>query len=224
VRKVWWHARRGPNEGTGARDAVVSRRPSSLRRPSRTVRKTDETPYRPDGVRSNRRREGRRESRGRDSHAGRWPACPPPVRALPSAGPCGWRLPCRSAGRAWRPTWSRSTRPSRASRNAASAPSPTPFPVSWGVTPNYKELRPTPLSRGEFFGPEEQSSAARVAILGPNTAAALFGDAGPLDETIRLDTAPFTVIGILKQQGASPGGAAILLPGQHRLTKSLMRL
>ena len=92
------------------------------------------------------------------------------------------------------------------------------------MTPNYKKLRPTPLSRREFFGPEEQSSAGRVAILGPNTAAALFGDAGPLDETIRLDTAPFTVIGILKQQGASPGGAAILLPGQHRLTKSLMRL
>ena len=92
------------------------------------------------------------------------------------------------------------------------------------MTPNYKKLRPTPLSRRVFFAPEEQSSAGRLAILGPNTAAAVFGDAGPLDKTIRLDTAPFTVIGILKRQGANPGGAAILLPGQHRLTKSLMRL
>ena len=74
------------------------------------------------------------------------------------------------------------------------------------MTPNYKKLRPTPLSRREFFGPEEQSSAGRVAILGPNTAAALFGDAGPLDETIRLDAAPFKVIGILQRQGANPGG------------------
>ena len=59
---------------------------------------------------------------------------------------------------------------------------------------------------------------------GKPKAAALFGDAGPLDETIRLDTTPFKVIGILQRQGANPGGAAILLPGQHRLTKSLMRL
>jgi putative ABC transport system permease protein len=88
--------------------------------------------------------------------------------------------------------------------------------VVWGVTPNYKKIRPTPLSRGEFFGSEEQSSAARVAILGPDTATALFGDADPLEETIRLDNVPFKVVGILKRQGASPGGGnlddRILIP------------
>ena len=78
--------------------------------------------------------------------------------------------------------------------------------VVWGVTPNYWKIRPTPVARGELFGPEEQSSAARVAILGPDTAQALFGNADPLEETIRLDNAPFKVIGVLKRQGASPGG------------------
>jgi putative ABC transport system permease protein len=86
----------------------------------------------------------------------------------------------------------------------------------WGVTPNYPAIRPTPVARGEFFGPEEQASAARVAVLGPDTAAALFGDADPLEETIRLDNAPFKVIGVLKRQGASPGGGnlddRILIP------------
>jgi putative ABC transport system permease protein len=78
--------------------------------------------------------------------------------------------------------------------------------VVWGVTPSHQKIRPAPLARGEFFGPEEQASAARVAVLGPDTAAALFGDADPLEETIRIDNTPFKVIGVLKRQGASPGG------------------
>jgi putative ABC transport system permease protein len=86
----------------------------------------------------------------------------------------------------------------------------------WGVTPNYPAIRPTPVSRGEFFGPEEQSSAARVAVLGQDTAAALFGDTDPLDQTIRIESVPFKVIGLQKRMGASPGGGnlddRILIP------------
>jgi putative ABC transport system permease protein len=76
----------------------------------------------------------------------------------------------------------------------------------WGVTPNYPAMRTTPVARGEFFGPEEQASAARVAVLGTDVAATLFGSADPLDATIRVENAPFKVIGVLKVQGASPGG------------------
>ncbi|MBI2117044.1 MAG: ABC transporter permease [candidate division NC10 bacterium] len=76
----------------------------------------------------------------------------------------------------------------------------------WGVTPNYPTIRPTPVARGEFFGVEEQSSQARVAVLGQDTAAALFGDADPLEQTIRIEHVPFKVIGLQKKMGASPGG------------------
>jgi putative ABC transport system permease protein len=76
----------------------------------------------------------------------------------------------------------------------------------WGVSPNYPSMRTTPVARGEFFGPEEQASAARVAVLGAETAAALFGSADPLDATVRVENAPFKVIGVIKVQGASPGG------------------
>jgi putative ABC transport system permease protein len=57
-----------------------------------------------------------------------------------------------------------------------------------------------------MFGPDEQASAARVAVLGQETAAALFGDADPLDQTIRIENVPFKVIGVFKEMGASPGG------------------
>ncbi len=86
----------------------------------------------------------------------------------------------------------------------------------WGVTPNYPTIRPTPVARGEFFGPEEQTSTARVAVLGQDTAAALFGDADPLEQTIRIESVPFRVIGLQKRLGASPGGGnlddRILIP------------
>jgi len=88
--------------------------------------------------------------------------------------------------------------------------------VVWGVTPNYPAIRPTPVARGDFFGEEEQSSQARVAVLGQDTAAALFGDADPLEQTIRIESVPFKVIGIQKKLGASPGGGnlddRILIP------------
>ena len=76
----------------------------------------------------------------------------------------------------------------------------------WGVTPNYTQIRPSPVARGEMFGPDEQASAARVAVLGQETAAALFGNADPLDQTIRIKNVPFKVIGVFKKMGASPGG------------------
>jgi len=76
----------------------------------------------------------------------------------------------------------------------------------WGVTPNYPRLRTTPVARGEFFEAEEQASAARVAVIGPETATALFGDADPLEATIRIENVPFKVIGVLRAQGTSPGG------------------
>ncbi|MBI2202441.1 MAG: ABC transporter permease, partial [Candidatus Rokubacteria bacterium] len=76
----------------------------------------------------------------------------------------------------------------------------------WGVTPNYPAMRTTPVAAGEFFGPDEQASAARVAVLGADVAAALFGTVDPLDATIRVENAPFKVIGVLEVQGASPGG------------------
>jgi putative ABC transport system permease protein len=86
----------------------------------------------------------------------------------------------------------------------------------WGVTPNYPAIRPTPVARGDFFGPEEQSSQARVAVLGQDTAAALFGDADPLEQTIRIENVPFKVMGLQKRMGASPGGGnlddRILIP------------
>ncbi len=74
-----------------------------------------------------------------------------------------------------------------------------------GVTPNYPQLRSTPIASGEFFGDEEQASLGRVAVLGSNMAKTLFGQADPLGETIQIENVPFTVIGVVAPQGSGPG-------------------
>jgi len=79
----------------------------------------------------------------------------------------------------------------------------------WGVTPNHMKIRASPAARGDLFGPEELASAARVAILGQETTATLFGDADPLGETIRIENVPFKVIGVFKKMGAIPGGGSL---------------
>jgi putative ABC transport system permease protein len=75
-----------------------------------------------------------------------------------------------------------------------------------GVTPNYPQLRTTPVASGAFFGDEEQASLARVAVLGSDTAKMLFGEADPLGETVQIENVPFTVLGIVAPQGTGPGG------------------
>jgi putative ABC transport system permease protein len=86
----------------------------------------------------------------------------------------------------------------------------------YGVTPDYFDVREWSIAEGRFFEPAEINGAAKVAIIGQTVATNLFGDASPIDQTIRIRTVPLTVIGLLASKGQSPGGSdlddVILLP------------
>jgi putative ABC transport system permease protein len=77
----------------------------------------------------------------------------------------------------------------------------------YGVTPDYFDVREWGLAEGRFFEPAEINGAAKVAIIGRTVATNLFGDASPIDQTIRIRTVPLTVIGVLAPKGQSPGGS-----------------
>ncbi|MCX8016511.1 MAG: ABC transporter permease [Rhodocyclaceae bacterium] len=77
----------------------------------------------------------------------------------------------------------------------------------YGVTPEYFEVREWGLAEGRFFDAAEINGAAKVAILGQTVATNLFGDASPLDQTVRIRTVPLTVIGVLAAKGQSPSGS-----------------
>jgi len=86
----------------------------------------------------------------------------------------------------------------------------------YGVTPDYFEVREWSLAEGRFFEPAELNGAAKVAIIGQTVATNLFGDASPIDQTVRIRTVPLTVVGLLAKKGQSPGGSdlddVLLLP------------
>ncbi|OGA29215.1 MAG: multidrug ABC transporter substrate-binding protein [Betaproteobacteria bacterium RIFCSPLOWO2_02_FULL_65_24] len=75
-----------------------------------------------------------------------------------------------------------------------------------GVTPDYLEAREWRIESGRGFEAAEIAGAGKVAILGQTTARELFGDADPLDQTIRIRRVPFTVIGILEKKGQTHFG------------------
>ena len=77
----------------------------------------------------------------------------------------------------------------------------------YGVTPDYFEVREWGLAEGRFFDQAEINGAAKVVIIGKTVATNLFGNASPLDQTVRIRTVPLTVIGVLASKGQSPGGS-----------------
>lgn len=86
-----------------------------------------------------------------------------------------------------------------------------------GVMPSYYEVRNVEMQSGDFFSEAENSSLAKVAVLGPTVAADLFGD--PLAATgksIRINKIAFSVIGVMTEKGGGGFGGnqddTVLIP------------
>lgn len=75
-----------------------------------------------------------------------------------------------------------------------------------GVTPEYLEVRNFAVETGTFFTSKDLDTRTRVAILGKTTADNIFGEVNPLGQTVRINKAPFQVVGVLEAKGQSAGG------------------
>jgi putative ABC transport system permease protein len=96
-----------------------------------------------------------------------------------------------------------------------------------GTTTTWPEVRKRTLAAGRFFTEDEVTSAARVVVLGSDTAAELFsGPVSPVGQTVSVDGTPLTVIGVLASSGASSSGsseddqAVVPMSTEKRLTGS----
>ncbi|WP_417609505.1 ABC transporter permease [Parasphingorhabdus sp.] len=74
-----------------------------------------------------------------------------------------------------------------------------------GATPGYGKVANAAAESGRFITEADVRSAARVVVLGPSVAKKLFGDYDPVGETVRINRAPFTVIGVMESKGSSFG-------------------
>ncbi|WP_419693248.1 ABC transporter permease [Mesorhizobium muleiense] len=75
-----------------------------------------------------------------------------------------------------------------------------------GVTPAYLTAREWGVTAGRELILEDESRAARVALLGATMRDKLFGKADPVGATVRIRDVPFTVIGVLERKGQSVWG------------------
>jgi len=72
-----------------------------------------------------------------------------------------------------------------------------------GTEPDYFIAREWPITTGRSFTQQEASGGIKVADLGATVAQALFGDADPVGQIIRIDDIPVIVIGVLARKGLS---------------------
>ncbi|WKB52583.1 ABC transporter permease [Eleftheria terrae] len=75
-----------------------------------------------------------------------------------------------------------------------------------GTTTDYFEVRDWPLASGRLFEPQEASRSAKVAVIGQTVARELFGEADPIDQMIRVNRVPLTVVGVLARKGQNAFG------------------
>lgn len=82
-------------------------------------------------------------------------------------------------------------------------------PAIFGVSPSWLTLRGEDVADGVFFNDDQNTSLARVAVIGTDVCKDLFPEEDPLGKTLRVADVPFQVIGTLKSRGAGPAGASL---------------
>mgnify|MGYP006143675729 FL=1 len=76
----------------------------------------------------------------------------------------------------------------------------------FGTTNDYLIARDWPLAAGRPFEQAEVQGSAKVALIGQTVARELFGDADPIDQTMRVKNVPVTVVGLLDRKGQNSFG------------------
>ena len=75
-----------------------------------------------------------------------------------------------------------------------------------GTTPNVIDIRSFKVEDGRMFTDKHMDSRARVAVIGQTIVDNLFPDGDPLGKIVRINKAPFKVIGVLGVKGQSANG------------------
>ena len=75
-----------------------------------------------------------------------------------------------------------------------------------GAGEDYVDIRTWEFAEGGNFSAADVRASTKVAILGNTVATNLFGDASPVGQIVRIQNAPYTVVGLLKTKGMNMMG------------------
>jgi putative ABC transport system permease protein len=70
-----------------------------------------------------------------------------------------------------------------------------------GCEPDYFVIKDWQVVSGDLFDATQERTASRVAVLGHTVALDLFGASSPIGQQMLINRVPFTVIGVLREQG-----------------------
>lgn len=84
------------------------------------------------------------------------------------------------------------------------------------TTHEYYDIEALEIEEGRFFNESESVSGSQVVILGNEISTNLFGESDPIGKQVRMYGQRFTVIGVLKKEGANLFGnskdSSVLIP------------
>ena len=75
-----------------------------------------------------------------------------------------------------------------------------------GTTPEMLDIREWPVTSGRSFTQQDLDGATKVCLLGTTVVENLFGGIDPVDQIVRIQKVPFTVIGVLGDKGQTSYG------------------
>jgi putative ABC transport system permease protein len=78
-----------------------------------------------------------------------------------------------------------------------------------GASYNWVDLRGEEIAIGGGITREDETSTARVAVIGADVHKALFPDEDPIGKQLRIADVPFQIKGVLASRGVGPGGASM---------------
>jgi putative ABC transport system permease protein len=89
------------------------------------------------------------------------------------------------------------------------------------TTPNYTEIKKVNVSTGRFINQRDLDNRYRVAVVGTTVATELFNTTDVVGDTINVDGADFSIVGVLQQQGGTSDDIVVLpLTTAQRLFKN----
>ena len=92
-----------------------------------------------------------------------------------------------------------------------------------GVGEDYVEIRAWDFLEGGNFTASDVRGAAKVAILGQTVSTNLFGSASPVGQIVRIQNAPYVVVGLLEPKGMSMMGSdqddVVLVPWSSAMVR-----
>jgi putative ABC transport system permease protein len=72
-----------------------------------------------------------------------------------------------------------------------------------GTTPSYEQAHSYSMADGSWFSNAQESSHARVLVVGPTVISELFGGANPVGATVKVNGTNFEVIGVTQSKGSN---------------------